>query len=246
MPEPCRPAIRITVGPLEAIASSLPVPPISAASSSLTIFTTCWPGSRLFSTSAPRQRSFSVLVKDLTTLKLTSASSRARRISRIAASTSDSLSLPRERTSERVDCRRSESWSNIGPSLASTVALGDAGRGYSASSASAYSAGSNGRRSSSVSPTPISFTGIPRSAAIASAMPPLAVPSSLVRTTPSTSTASEKTLAWRSPFWPVVASIEISVSCGALGDLLRRSPASPWPAPPSGWPGCGGGRRCRR
>ena len=30
MPEPCRPAIRITVGPLEAIASSRPVPPISA------------------------------------------------------------------------------------------------------------------------------------------------------------------------------------------------------------------------
>ena len=60
LPEPCRPAIRITVGPLEAIASSRPVPPISSASSSLTIFTTCWPGSRLSSTSAPRQRSFSV------------------------------------------------------------------------------------------------------------------------------------------------------------------------------------------
>ena len=29
MPEPCRPAIRITVGPLEAKASSRPVPPIS-------------------------------------------------------------------------------------------------------------------------------------------------------------------------------------------------------------------------
>ena len=55
-------------------------------------------------------------------------------------------------------------------------------------------------------------------------MPPLAVPSSLVRTTPSTSTASEKTFAWRSPFWPVVASIEISVSCGALGDLLGDHP----------------------
>src|SRR6185436_13241036 len=52
--------------------------------------------------------------KALTTLKLTSASSRARRISRIAASTSPSLSLPRERTSESVACSRSESWSNTG------------------------------------------------------------------------------------------------------------------------------------
>src|ERR1700743_92113 len=34
-------------------------------------------------------------------------------MSRIAESMSDSLSLPRARTSERVDCRRSESWSNI-------------------------------------------------------------------------------------------------------------------------------------
>ena len=101
-------------GPLEAKARSRPAPPISAVSSSLTILTTCWPGSRLSSTSEPRQRSFSVAVKALTTLKLTSASSRARRISRIAASTSPSFSLPRERTSERVAWRRSESWSNTG------------------------------------------------------------------------------------------------------------------------------------
>ena len=45
---------------------------------------------------------------------------------------------------------------------------------------------------------PISLTGMPSSPAIASAMPPLAVPSSLVRTIPSTGTASEKSLAWRS------------------------------------------------
>src|SRR6201999_1493559 len=70
-------------------------------------------GSRLSITSAPRQRSFSVFVNALTTLKLTSASSSASRMSRIAESMSDSPSLPRERTSERVDWRRSESWSNI-------------------------------------------------------------------------------------------------------------------------------------
>ena len=53
LPEPCRPAIRITVGPAEAKARSRPAPPISAVSSSLTILTTCWPGLRLSSTSAP-------------------------------------------------------------------------------------------------------------------------------------------------------------------------------------------------
>jgi hypothetical protein len=46
---------------------------------------------------------------------------------------------------------------------------------------------------------PISFTGMPSSSAIASVMPPLAVPSSLVRTTPSTSAASEKTLRLAQP-----------------------------------------------
>ena len=43
--------------PVGAKASSRPAPPISSASSSLTIFTTCWPGSRRSSTPAPRQRS---------------------------------------------------------------------------------------------------------------------------------------------------------------------------------------------
>ena len=56
---------------------------------------------------------------------------------------------------------------------------------------------------------------MPSSDAIASAMPPLAVPSSFVRTTPVTPAASAKARAWRRPFWPVVASITISVSCGA-------------------------------
>ena len=55
---------------------------------------------------------------------------------------------------------------------------------------------------------------------MASAMPPLAVPSSLVRTMPSTCTASRKSMAWRSPFWPVVASMVSRVSCGAPGSRL--------------------------
>ena len=42
---------------------------------------------------------------------------------------------------------------------------------------------------------PISFTGMPSSPAIARAMPPFAVPSSFVRTMPSTGTVSEKSFA---------------------------------------------------
>ena len=55
---------------------------------------------------------------------------------------------------------------------------------------------------------------------MASAIPPLAVPSSFVRTMPSTGTASEKSWAWRRPFCPVVASTVSSVSCGAPVELL--------------------------
>ena len=76
---------------------------------------------------------------------------------------------------------------------------------------------------------PISLTGMSSSLAIASAMPPLAVPSSLVRMIPVTPTASPKSFAWRTPFWPVVASTVISVSCGASGICLaitRRTLAS--------------------
>ena len=70
-------------------------------------------------------------------------------------------------------------------------------------SALAKSAGSNGRRSSSSSPIPISLTGRPSSRAIAIATPPRALPSSFVSTIPSTAAAAEKSSAWRSPFWPV-------------------------------------------
>ena len=71
---------------------------MSLVSSSLTILTTCWPGLSCLLTSMPRQRSFTVDVNCLTTLKLTSASSSARRISRIARLMSSSVSAPRWRT----------------------------------------------------------------------------------------------------------------------------------------------------
>src|SRR5690606_13480401 len=65
---------------------------------------TCWPGVRLFMTSSPTARSRTRAMKSLTTRKLTSASSSARRTSRSASSTSFSVSLPRPRSLSRADC----------------------------------------------------------------------------------------------------------------------------------------------
>src|SRR5437588_740405 len=107
-------AISTTVGGLPAKARSRAFPPISAVSSSPTIFTTCWPGLSASSTSTPRARSPTLAVNSLTTWKLTSASSSASRTWRMAFETSSSVSLPRERTSERADWRRSERVSSTG------------------------------------------------------------------------------------------------------------------------------------
>src|ERR671918_2365859 len=84
-----------------------------AVSSSWTIFTTCWPGVRLFVTSTPAERSRTLATKSLTTRKLTSASRRARRISRIARERSSSVRIPRPRRSPREACSLSESVSNM-------------------------------------------------------------------------------------------------------------------------------------
>ena len=65
------------------------------------------------STSASRQRSFVFLMKDLTTLKLTSASRSAMRISFMAELMSSSLSFPFERRPEKMDCSLSERLSSI-------------------------------------------------------------------------------------------------------------------------------------
>ena len=106
--------MRITVGPGLANTSSRPEPPIRVVSSSATTFTTCCPGLSESSTSWPRARSFTPAVNSFTTLKFTSASSSASRTWRMALLTSSSVSLPRERTSPRASCSRSESVSNIG------------------------------------------------------------------------------------------------------------------------------------
>ncbi len=115
LPEPCRPASRITVGGLPATASLELPEPISEVSSSWTIFTTCWPGVRLLTTSWPSARAFTRSTNSFTTLKLTSASSSARRISRIAFEIVSSSRRPFLRRSP------SEAWS-LSPSVSNMVA----------------------------------------------------------------------------------------------------------------------------
>ena len=113
LPEPCRPAIRITVGGVEAVASGRgAAPPSTSTISSRTMRTTAWSGERLFRTSWPvalaRTRSSSCFA----TLKWTSASSRARRISRRAASTWASVRTPWPRRDLKIPCSLSLSDSN--------------------------------------------------------------------------------------------------------------------------------------
>ena len=78
------------------------VRPKSSVSSSSTIFTTFWAGVSESSTSAVRQRSFVRATKFFTTLKFTSASRRARRISRMAVLMSSSVRRPFDRRPEKM------------------------------------------------------------------------------------------------------------------------------------------------
>ena len=67
------------------------------------------------------------------------------------------------------------------------------------------------------SPTPANFTGTPSSREMATAMPPLAVPSSFVRMMPVRPAVSLKFRAWMRPFCPVEASSTSRVSRAAPG-----------------------------
>src|SRR5258707_3624149 len=85
LPDPCSPAIRTTVGGCEAnfnLAVSLPR---VSTSSSRTILMTCSPGESAVNTSWPTAFAWMRSIRSLTTLKLTSASSSARRICFIAS-----------------------------------------------------------------------------------------------------------------------------------------------------------------
>ena len=98
LPAPLRPTSITTVGGLEEMVSLVLSPPMRAVSSSLTILTIICAGVRLSSTSAPTARSVTAATNCLTTLKFTSASSRAMRISFMDSFTSASLRRPLPRS----------------------------------------------------------------------------------------------------------------------------------------------------
>mmetsp|Transcript_8414 Transcript_8414/g.26949 ORF Transcript_8414/g.26949 Transcript_8414/m.26949 type:complete len:293 (+) Transcript_8414:2872-3750(+) len=79
-PTPCKPAIKITVGPFPSsrkLIPSAPTPPIKVHNSSATNFTNSWLGSTPFVTFTPGALSSTFLINLLTTGKLTSASNKA-------------------------------------------------------------------------------------------------------------------------------------------------------------------------
>ena len=118
LPDPWSPAIRTTVGGFAANETVIASPPRLSVSSSRTILMICCEGFNALESSSPTARSRIRPMRLLTTSKLTSASSRARRISRSASSTSSSLSLPLPRSFPKIPSNRSVNASNIAnPSL---------------------------------------------------------------------------------------------------------------------------------
>jgi hypothetical protein len=113
LPEPWRPAISTTVGGFGAKTIWIVSPPRVAISSSWTALTTCWAGLRAFESSRPTRSSRTRPMKFLTTLKLTSASRRASRISRRTSSTSSSERRPLPRSLVKMPSKRSERASNM-------------------------------------------------------------------------------------------------------------------------------------
>src|SRR5580700_12187128 len=116
LPEPCNPAMSTTVGGCEAnFMRAVSLPRIST-SSSRTILMTCSPGDSAVSTSWPTALARIWSMSCFTTLKLTSASSSARRISRSASSMFSSVSLACPRRLLNARCSFSCKFSNIGVS----------------------------------------------------------------------------------------------------------------------------------
>ena len=114
LPDPCRPSRRMTRGCADDGGRPPALSPKSASISSRTIRTTCCAGVRLFRTSWSTALSRTRSMNALTTLKLTSASSSAIRISRSAASTVCSVRRTSPRSDRKTPWRRSLSESNIG------------------------------------------------------------------------------------------------------------------------------------
>ncbi len=93
--------------------SSFVSPPITSTSSSWIILTICCPGVTDVRTSFPIAFSFTAFTKSRVTLKLTSASRKARRTSRSESATFSSVRVPCPRRFFSVDSRDSVNCENI-------------------------------------------------------------------------------------------------------------------------------------
>ncbi len=114
LPEPCRPASKMTRGGAGDGCKPTVSCPRTSIRAACTSLMTCWAGVRLLWISAPSARSFTSRTKALTTLRATSASSSARRISRRTSSICFSDKRPLDRRRVKMSSRRPESESNIG------------------------------------------------------------------------------------------------------------------------------------
>src|SRR6266550_1203735 len=103
LPEPCRPAMRMTDGGWEDFWKRAVSRPRTLTSSSWTIFTICSEGERAVATCSPRARVRMWSISSVTTARLTSDSRRARRISRRASEmfSSEMVPWPRRVLKER-------------------------------------------------------------------------------------------------------------------------------------------------
>ncbi len=114
LPEPCRPASRITAGGWVANESAALAPPISSTSSWWTTPTSAWPGVRLPATSWPSAFSFTLATKSFTTGRPASASRSARRTSRSISCTLSSVRREWPRSVLTTEERRSVRASSMG------------------------------------------------------------------------------------------------------------------------------------
>ena len=117
LPEPCNPAIKITDGGCEANLKRAVSLPSSVISSSRTILITCSEGESAVSTSVPTAFTRICSIRSCATLRLTSASSSATRISRRASVMFSSVSVPCPRRVLKARCNLSVRFSNIGQLL---------------------------------------------------------------------------------------------------------------------------------
>ena len=113
LPDPCSPAIKITVGGRDANWNRATSLPKIAISSSRTIFTTCSVGDSEVITSCPIAFSRMCSISSFTTLRFTSASSSATRISRNASAMFSSVTDPCPRRFLNARCSLSVRFSNI-------------------------------------------------------------------------------------------------------------------------------------